>query len=169
MQLAGAMAVGLVALGAMPGFAFEMPANADPVYAELVDACLGALGLEANYDPESWIGHDTGDVEAVAWSNSERYFSTKDIPGVGGANLSTTFERYPGASLGKCVLSVEAPARPIAVADLSQAHLVGSIEGEGTNLSGTWRDDALMLFIRATMSGATGNFTLSVTRITKED
>ncbi len=163
------MAMSLAALGATPALAFDMPAGADPVYAELVGTCLGALGLETSFDPEGWVGHDTGDADAVAWINSTRSFMTKDFPGVGSGNLSTTLETYPGYALGVCEADIAQPSRSIAVGDLSQSGIVGSIEGEGSNLSGSWRNADATLFIRATMSDNTGDFRLSVTSITKED
>jgi hypothetical protein len=166
MQQALALAAVSMAVLAMPALAQDLPDGTDPVFAEAYDACFAAIaGGGVLREELGWTGHDSGDPEAVAWDNWSRGFATKELAGVGGANLSFTVEKYPGYLLGLCTVRIDAPAIEIDGPVLKSAPgFTGSLMGDGGAWSGVWRNDSATLFVRSTYSEAE-HFVLSMTFI----
>ena len=163
-----ALAAVSLALAAAPALAQDLPANADPVFVEAYSACIGAIDNGGFLDEFfGWIGHDSGDPDAIAYETYSHGFATKELDGVGGLNLSATVEKYPGYELGTCVVRMEEPQAEIDGPDLKHTPgFTGTLQGDAGSWSGAWRNDEASLFIRAGYSEAE-YFTVSMTKITQ--
>jgi hypothetical protein len=158
-------AVGAAVLAA-PALAQDLPEGTDPVFAEAYRACLAAIDGGGFLDQShGWTGHDSGDPDAVAWDNWSRSFATKDVEGVGGLNLSTTVEKYPGYELGSCTVTIDEPTAEIDGPALKRAPgFTGTLQGDGGAWSGAWRNEAATLFILSSYSEAS-YFRFAMTKI----
>lgn len=163
MQQGRALLAGGMAVLASPALALELPADTDPVFAEAYTACLAAIDAGGFLDESyGWTGRQSGDPDAVAWTGWSRSFSTKELPGIGGLDMSVTVEDYPGYAVGDCAVGLLDPESDIAAPALEAAGFVGALEGGAGDWSGLWRDSAGTLFVRGLMSSTGERFTLSV-------
>jgi hypothetical protein len=163
MQQGRALLAGVMAVLASPALALDLPADTDPIFAEAYTTCLAAIDAGGFLDQSyGWTGHDSGDPDAVAWTVWQRSYSTKDFPGVGGANLSVMVEDYTSRVVGSCSFSIDAPQRDIAPPVLSAAGFLDRVQGQGADWSGLWQNPEGTLFLRGVMSSNAERFLLSV-------
>lgn len=156
----------IVAVLATPALAQDLPPEADPIFVEAYNACLD--GAAGGLPPEEagWTSHDTGNVDAQAWDNYTASFATKDIEGVGGLNLSASVTKFPGYQLGTCTIRITEPQAEIDGPDIKHTPgFTGTLQGDGGDWSGAWRNDEATLFIRSVYSEARV-FLLQVTTVT---
>lgn len=126
-----AIAAGALAMLAGPAMAVDLPAGTDPVFAEVFKACVAAIDGGGFLDESmGWISHESGDPDAVASDNWGHGFATKDVPGVGGLNLSATVELYPGYELGHCNVSTIDLMAEIVGPALKSNGFPGSLQGD---------------------------------------
>jgi hypothetical protein len=164
MRPARALIAGSLVLLAGPALAFDLPVDADPVFAEAFNSCRAAIDGGGFLDESlGWTSHDSGDPYALAsdlWSHG---FATKDVEGVGGLNLSATVEQYPGYDLGFCSVGIDQPQREIDAPALKKLGIPGTLQGDAADWWGLWRDPDGTLFVRAMFGSDPGTFRLSMT------
>jgi hypothetical protein len=160
------MAAVALAMLAGPAVAFELPEGTDPAFAEAFNSCRAAIAGGAMLDESlGWTSHDSGDPAALVSDHWSKGFATKDIDGVGSADLSVTVEQYPGYGLGLCSLAIDQPEREIDAPALRKAGVPGTLQGDGADWWGLWRDADGTMFVRASLSSDPGAFRLSMTTL----
>lgn len=166
MRIGDALFAGSMAVLAGP-VAPELPDNVDPVFATAYNGCVSALnngGFIA--EDQGWNSHDSGDPDAMLWTNYGHGFATKDVD-AGGLNLSASVATTPGYEIGECSVGLDDPQQPIVAPYLLMAGLVGKVETFEDGWSGSWRDKDAKFFVQARLSAEASSFDFAMTRVVK--
>lgn len=159
-------AAGALAMLAGPAMAFELPEGTDPAFAEAFNSCRAAIAGGATLDESlGWTSHDGGDPAALVSDHWSKGFATKQVESAGSADLSVTVEQYPGYDLGFCSVSIAKLEREIDAPALRKAGVPGTLQGDGADWWGLWRDADGTMFVRASLSSDPAAFQLSMTTV----
>lgn len=145
----------------------ELPDDVDPVFAAAYNGCVSALnngGFVA--EDQGWISHDSGDPDAMTWTNSAHGFATRDLPQAS-LELSASVAMAQGVELGQCSVGADEPAQPIVAPYLATAGLLGKVEQAEDGWSGSWRDKDAKFFVQARLSTDGQRFDFTMTRMAK--
>lgn len=166
MRIGEALFAGSMAVLAGP-VAPELPDDVDPVFATAYNGCVSALNNGGFItEDQGWVSHDSGDPDAMLWTNYAHGFATKDLPS-GGLNLSASVATTPGYELGECSVDVSELSAPIAPPTLGRSGLVGKVEQFDDGWSGSWRDQDAKFFVQARLSAEGDAFDFTMVRTVK--